>query len=363
MSFSAVRNQEVAVRLLRNIVRKGRVPGGLLLWGPSGVGKRRAALEMAKALNCEAGDAAGDACDRCRSCLKTDAGGHPDVKLVEPTGKTRIIKTRVVEDICDTTAYRPFEGRRRVYVIEEADRMNEAAQNKFLKTLEEPATSTTFILLTDVPRQLLPTVRSRCQGVRFGMLPRETVSALLREQRGLSAGEADTIAALSQGQMSRALDLCRSERRQAVLSVVRRLAEGDDPLTLAEEFDAYLEGVKKKIEEAAGRIPGDEEDAETEGEDATRQEKELVEAFVAGRFRLELYEHIRLFHGWYRDELVFAATGDAESVFNRDQLSRLQKVPGDPSVKIGAVDLAWRYLDRNIARKRVFRDLFFTLAG
>ncbi|NLV40668.1 MAG: DNA polymerase III subunit delta' [Candidatus Hydrogenedentes bacterium] len=363
MGFSAVRDQEVGVRLLRNIVRKGRVPGGLLLWGPSGVGKRLAALEMAKALNCDGGGGTGDACDQCRPCAKIGAGNHPDVKLIEPTGKTRIIKTQVVEEICDTTAYRPFEGRRRVYVIEEADRMNEAAQNKFLKTLEEPSTSTTFILLTDVPRQLLPTIRSRCQGVRFGMLPRETVAGLLWEQRGLSADAADTIAALSQGQMSRALDLCRGERRQAVLSVVRRLKQGDDPLTLSEEFDAYLEQMKKKIEEAAGRIPGDEDDAESEGEETTRREKELLEAFVAGRFRLELYEHVRLFHGWYRDELVYAATGDAEAVFNRDELSRLKTAAGDPAAKIGAVDLAWRYLDRNIARKRVLRDLFFTLAG
>ena len=137
----------------------------------------------------------------------------------------------------------------------------------------------------------------------------------------------------------------------------------DEPDAVAEPDDVHAAEEPADDAEDGDEAPGDEDDAESEGEETTRREKELLEAFVAGRFRLELYEHVRLFHGWYRDELVYAATGDAEAVFNRDELSRLKTAAGDPAAKIGAVDLAWRYLDRNIARKRVLRDLFFTLAG
>ena len=225
MSFSRVKDQAVAMRLLSSIIRKERIPSGLLLWGPEGVGKRLAAFEMAKAVNCL--DMQGDACDACLSCRKAISGNHPDIKLIVPAGKARMIKVDVVEDMNQTTAFRPFEGRRRIFIIEEADRMNEAAQNHFLKTLEEPASPTLFVLVTSHPRALLPTIRSRCQPVRFGSLRVETVADLLVRQRGVDPVTAEAAAALSQGQMSRALDLVESDRRKMVLEVIDRLGRGE----------------------------------------------------------------------------------------------------------------------------------------
>ncbi len=363
MSFATVKDQAVAVRLLRSITAKGRIPAGLMLWGPPGVGKRMAAMELAKALNCAEGG--GDPCDRCLSCRKAASGNHPDIIIVTPAGRTRIIKVEAVETMNGTTVYRPFEGGRRIFIIEDADRMNEAAQNHFLKTLEEPASATVFVLVTANPRQLLPTIRSRCQPVRFGALRRETVAELLADRCGISMEAAMPIAALSQGQMGRAMDLCGSPRRDRVLSVIHRLASGADPLLLGEEFAAYLQTVEKDVADSVKRPPADagEEDDDMSGDGGGDLEKEQLEALIAGRMRLEMYEHIHLFQSWYRDVLVCRAAGGTEHALNQDQTDRLAAAKGgDPAEKLEALDRAWLYLERNINRARVFRDLFFALA-
>ncbi len=363
MSFSRVKDQAVAMRLLSSIIRKERIPSGLLLWGPEGVGKRLAAFEMAKAVNCL--DMQGDACDACLSCRKAISGNHPDIKLIVPAGKARMIKVDVVEDMNQTTAFRPFEGRRRIFIIEEADRMNEAAQNHFLKTLEEPASPTLFVLVTSHPRALLPTIRSRCQPVRFGSLRVETVADLLVRQRGVDPVTAEAAAALSQGQMSRALDLVESDRRKMVLEVIDRLGRGEDPLLVGEWFAAYLQKVEAGIAAAVKAGPETDDDDASDGDNRDeRRNKEELEAEVAGRMRKERYELVYLFQAWYRDVFVYATTNDVSRVMNRDRIKDLTSVAGtNHAAKLEALDTAWLYLERNLNPGRVFRDLFFALAG
>jgi DNA polymerase-3 subunit delta' len=364
MSFSRVKDQAVAMRLLSSIIRKERIPSGLLLWGPEGVGKRLAAFEMAKAVNCL--DVRGDACDACLSCRKAISGNHPDIKTIVPVGKARMIKVETVEEMNETTSFRPFEGRRRIYIIEEADRMNEPAQNHFLKTLEEPASPTIFLLVTSHPRALLPTIRSRCQPVRFGSLRTETVAELLTSLRGVDPTIAGAAAALSQGQMSRALDLVESGRRKVVLEAIDRLRRGEDPLLVSEWFAAYLKKVEEEIKAAVKAGPDtDDEEEESGGEDSDeRRSREELDAEVAGRMRKERYELVYLFQAWYRDEAVFAATNDASRVMNRDSIKELSTAGGaNQAAKLEALDTAWLYLERNLNPGRVFRDLFFALAG
>ncbi len=369
MGYSRVKDQEVAARLLRNITGRGRIPNGLLFWGPAGVGKSLAAHEFAKALNCA--KKGGDACDACLSCRKTDHGNHPDVKVISPKSRSRVIKVDAVNEMTEMTMYRPFEGGRRVFIIEDADRMNEPAQNHFLKTLEEPVSATVFVLITSAPRLLLPTIRSRCQAVRFGALRPETVAELLTAQAGVSPEKAAALAALSQGQMGRALDLALSGRRDLVMDVVDRLRDGEDPLVVADRFTATLDKIEKdiaaKVREGLEAASG-EDDPDGDGEAALDQEdrrsREEIEAQVASRMRQERYELVYLFQTWYRDELVYRAAGDPDRVLNRDRMAALasMKSPGRPE-KLEALNQAWVYLERNISPGRVFRDLFFTLAG
>src|SRR5687768_9396436 len=164
--------------LARAASRQSLAPG-LICAGPQGVGKRMDAEALAQLLNCTA-PSGGDACGTCGSCARIARGVHPDVLAVRP-GETGAIKIDQVREAIERSAYRPFEGRRRVVIIDDADAMAAEAQNALLKTLEEPPATSTFVLVTSRPDVLLPTVRSRCQRLRFGRLsPGDVASVLIR---------------------------------------------------------------------------------------------------------------------------------------------------------------------------------------
>ena len=360
MSFNDIRDQAVSLRLLRQIIKRGRIPHGLLFWGPDGVGKRLAALEFAKALNCT--ELEEDACDACLACRKVSHGNHPDVKIIAPAGKTRIIKVETIDEISDMTAYAPFEGGWRVFIILNVERMSEDSQNHFLKTLEEPASKTLFILITEQPGRLLPTIRSRCQLVRFGALSPETVVDLLCRETALKPEAAQAIAALSQGQMARALDLVETEKRDVVVGLLQRLASGEDPLLLSQEFSSHLDERKAAmISDINARMAESGEDRSREDTEALQKE---IEAMTEGLLRREVMEYLRLMQTWYRDELVLGATGDTAQVLNADLATSMRPGPGAGALeRITAIDKAWLYIERNLRKDKVYRDLFFTLAS
>lgn len=361
MSFGDIRDQEVATRLLRNIIEFNRIPNGLLFWGPGGVGKQLAAREFAKALNCREGQF--DACGHCVTCRKIDHGNHPDIRVLAPKDKSRMIKRDEIDEVNEFAALRPFESEWRIFILHDAERMNAVAQNHFLKTLEEPPGRSLFILLSEHPRMLLPTIRSRCQAVRFRSLRRETVSELLRRDRDLSIELADSIAEIAEGQMSRAIDLVDSEKRQVALSLVERLASGDDPVVMAEEFSAFLDDQRKRIEAAAKAEPAsDAMDEQGRGDADSAKEERL--ALMAATVRREIVEYLYLLQTWYRDVLVTEVTGDAGPIWNKDSKDGLGKLRGgDVGAKIAAIEQARVNLDRFIPEERVFRDLFFALAA
>jgi DNA polymerase-3 subunit delta' len=165
------------VELLSRSVARDTLPPSLIFAGPSGAGTRATAIALAQALNCAnpvsdsrgaapAGPDTRDACGECPSCLRIARGVHPDILLVEP-GDNGTIRIEQVRELVDRANYRPFEGRRRVVIVDEADALVPAAQNALLKTLEEPPASSVFILVTSRPDMLLATVRSRCVRLTF----------------------------------------------------------------------------------------------------------------------------------------------------------------------------------------------------
>ncbi len=360
MSFDEIRDQAVPIRLLRNMLRRKRVPNGLLFWGAGGVGKRMAALTMTRALNCT--ESPDDACGTCLACRKITHGNHPDVRIVAPLRKARIIDVETIEGINEFAALRAFESEWRVFIILEAERMNLAAQNHFLKTLEEPPGKSLFMLVSEFPRTLLPTIRSRCQQIRFGTLQPKTVAEILVRDRDLPPDVAESIAGLSQGQMSRALDLVDSEKRAVVLDVARQLAQGMDPLALAGEFAQHLASQREEI---AALIKGDVDESLLA--EATREDKERLKAEEKARIdaasRRDIMEYLYLFETWYRDVSVYGLCGDLSRVLNRDQGAQLTAAPAaDMSDKLAAIEKARIYLERFLNEERVFRDLFFALA-
>jgi DNA polymerase-3 subunit delta' len=215
--------------LLTRAVARASVPPTLLLAGPAGVGKWRAAVALAQALNCpETAD--GDACGTCRSCNRIARGVHVDVLVLTPddTGKIKLVDD--VRDAIKACEYRPFEGRRRVVLIRDADALIDQAQNALLKSLEEPPPATVFVLTSAAPDALLRTVRSRTMRLTFGRLTIDEVAHLLERDHQREPVEARRLAGLADGSPGAALALGSSdltETRDAALRLLGAAAERD----------------------------------------------------------------------------------------------------------------------------------------
>ena len=189
------------VQLMRS-VQAGRIVHALLFTGPHGSGKRTVARLMAQAMLCRS---AGERpCGSCPACKRFLAGSHPDVRVVRP--EKRVTGVGEIRDLIDDLALKPFEGGRHIAIIEQAEAMTPGAQNALLKTLESPPEDAMFFLISDAPEAILPTIRSRCQTVRFSDLSVEDCAAVL-QSRGIDPGRARTLAGQAQGSVGRALEL------------------------------------------------------------------------------------------------------------------------------------------------------------
>jgi DNA polymerase-3 subunit delta' len=222
MGFARIVGQERAVAVLKRAIEQGRLPHGLLFTGPQGVGRFLTAVTVAKALNC-LGDVKGDACDQCLPCRKIEKGVHPDVHVFTPDGAT--IKIDQVRDLMRETTLKPYEGRRKVFLVDQAETMTEQGQNALLKTLEEPPGAPILILIAPQAQALLPTVVSRCREVRFSPLPEGLIAAKLQEE-GCDASEAQWIAAMAGGSLGKAQELrggALSEARELVVATFSQL--------------------------------------------------------------------------------------------------------------------------------------------
>ena len=165
MPFRDVTGHRRVVELLLRAIGRDALPPSLIFAGPDTAGKRSTALALAQTVNCTA-PRDGDACGACVQCTRIARHVHPDVTVVEP-GDSGSIKIEQVRDVVDRAGYRPFEGKRRVIIFDDADALVVAAQNALLKTLEEPPSASVFVLATSRPDMLLPTVRSRCIRLTF----------------------------------------------------------------------------------------------------------------------------------------------------------------------------------------------------
>lgn len=193
-----------------------------------------------------------DACGECVACRRIARAVHPDVIVIEP-GETGSIKIEQVRDAIDRAAYRPFEGRRRVVIVDEADAMVPPAQNALLKTLEEPPSASIFLLVSSMPDALLPTVQSRCPRLRFGVLtPAEVTEALVRDH-GYAEPEARAAAADADGSIGLALvaqSMDVTEARATARQLLEQTARAADP---ARRLEAAKELTGKRGTSASER--------------------------------------------------------------------------------------------------------------
>src|SRR5215510_10263272 len=220
MPFGDIVGNDRMKALLRRAVREGRIGQSLILAGPDGIGKRRFAVALAEAVNCER-PTDDDACGKCGQCLKVARGEHLDIITYDPDGQ--FIKIDQMREMSVEAQFKPFEGKRRVLIIDEADRLNIRAANSILKALEEPPESSLIVLVTSRPYALLDTIRSRCQMLNFAPLSAAELESFLQENYRRPADEISLLVRLAQGSIGRALEIDLGEyheQRQAMLELI-----------------------------------------------------------------------------------------------------------------------------------------------
>lgn len=331
MPFRDITGHRQLLELIARAAVRGTLPPSLIFAGPEGVGKRMAAIALAQFLNCP-NRTQDDSCGTCASCARIARRVHADVLIIEP-GDTGAIRIDQIRDAIERTAYRPFEGRMRVVIIDDADVVNVEAQNALLKTLEEPPAASIFVLVTSRPDVLLPTVRSRCQRLRFGRLAPVDVAAVLMREHDFAEANAHAAASLSDGSIGVALEGGSeefAEAREAAAHLLETVALTHDPRR-------KLEGAKVLSGAARGTSDRD-----------------------------ELARRLRALASMLRDLGVLISRADERALANADlraQLQRLQQsFDGDRAVRaFAAVDRALSALDRNASPKIVADWLAFQI--
>jgi DNA polymerase-3 subunit delta' len=332
MPFRDVAGHRRLLELTARAAVRGSLPPSLIFAGPEGVGKRRSAVALAQLFNCASPAADGpapDACGVCASCRRIARGVHADVILLQP-GETGSIKVDQARQAIERSAFRPFEGRRRVVIVDDADALEVSAQNALLKTLEEPPPASTFVLVTARPDLLLPTVLSRCQRLRFGPLAPADVAEVLMRDHAFPEADARAAAAGADGSVARAL-----EGASDAFAGARRAAE------------VMLAAV------AAAREP--------------RGRLAAARALVADAAdRDELGRRLRLLSSMLRDVGILLSRADERALAHADLKPALQRVlpsfDGERAVRaFSAVDRALAALDRNASPKIVADWLAFQI--
>ena len=347
MPFRTIAGHSRLLSLLSRVIARDSMPPAVLMAGPPGVGKRLTAMAVAQAINClqpvtpgplrpesaaqrdpaygTTGELERDACGECASCRRIARGTHPDVIVVEP-GESGSIKIEQLRDVIDRSQYRPFEGRRRVVIIDEADAAGEDAQSALLKTLEEPPSASVFILVSSIPDALLPTVLSRCPRLRFGPLTPGEVARVLIRDHGYSEHDARAAAADADGSIGRALQ-----------------SQSDDPTEAREDAERILQ-VTARDSDPVKRIHLARDLTERKGTPAEERNRLAV--------------RLRSLGSLLRDVGIIASRADRAMLANADLEARLETLSSSFDAErsqraYAAVDRALAALDRNASAKVV----------
>lgn len=245
MKFSSIAGHEPQIEMLRNSIKTGHLAHAYLFSGRSGVGKFSAATAFASAILCETGS--GDSCGYCNSCVKIDNENHPDFIVVKPMVRDRKVTEEIditaIRDLVRRLAYKPYESKRQVVIVKDADRMNPQAANAFLKTLEEPPGDTLIVLTATSAGKLLPTILSRCQNVRFAPLKFEQCKKFIMTRLDLDEESAGYYSSLAGGAPGRVLDESILERektdRESALILLEAFGgkSSEELLRLAQQID------------------------------------------------------------------------------------------------------------------------------
>ena len=244
--FQEIAGHSLIVGYLQNIVRGEQLAHAYLFHGPDGVGKQTLATRFAMTLLCNELTSEGDACGKCDSCRRFLKDEHPNFTLLEPEGTMGYKIDQLREFIRNTNFMISYRGNRRVYLIPDAERMNPESANALLKTLEEPSDGVIMILVSSNILQLLPTIISRCQSVKFSRLSRELTQDTLVKKFNITPDIAKLAADLSDGSIGLAKMLSeesfmKSRKNLYTLLATHQASNDKNIFTLIEQADVPMD--------------------------------------------------------------------------------------------------------------------------
>jgi len=323
MSFASITAQDEAVEILQDEIRNKRLSHAYLFSGKSGIGKSKLAFEFSKAIFCE--NSALDSCGECISCKKMDHHNHPDFKKIEILEDKNAISIDQIRELKKEIAYKPYEADRKIYIIEEAEEMTKEAANSLLKTLEEPPSFATIILLAEDTGKMLPTIISRCQQIKLKTASRAKIKELLIK-RGTAAEKAELLSMTAEGSPGKAIK--------------------------AAEMDNYFENRALLYDFLADIFS-----------------KNTMEIFKISKktasFLNSGFPCFNLLSDWYRDIMMFKQDY-LEAVKNKDYMDKIKSSAAEMSLdlimeKLELIDRSERYIKRNVRTKLSLEVLFFKL--
>jgi len=323
MSFNSIIGQKEAVEILQDEIKMDRISHAYLFSAKKGSGKSKLAFEFAKASFCEESEV--DSCGSCINCRKMDHQNHPDFKMISVLEGKSAISIDQIRELKKEIAYKPYDSDHKIYVMEAAERMTKEAANSLLKTLEEPPSFATIILLVEDSGKLLPTLVSRCQQIKLRNVSKQKIKELLLAE-GLGVEQAEIISSTAAGSPGKALEIM--------------------------EIDNYFEQ-RQKVYDFLTNI----------------NSKNTIEIFQITEKLSSLLKDdfpcFNLLSDWYRD-IMMIKQDYLDAVTNKDYFEELKKQAAELSLQsviraLELIDQSEEYIERNIREELSLEVLFFKL--
>ena len=315
------------LKSIQQQLSEGKIPSSFLFAGISGIGKWTLAHYISKAINCK--KLTNDFCDSCTSCLKINKNVHLDVKTYSPDGT--FIKINQMRELNKEVFFKPFEGKHRVFIIDQAQRLRIEAATSILKTLEEPPDTSLIILITDSPSDLLVTIRSRCQIFHFSPLESHILQNILKQQSTFSSEDIPLVERISEGSLGKALTLDLNQYRKSRGKLITAL-------------DACIDHL------------------------SYHQARKVMDYFTSFNQKEFFTFNLNILQKLIRDIFVLKIDPSARMITNIDiheKLNILSRKVTFAQIRAAAQSLDWltKGLERNLNKNLALDQFLFTLSG